>query len=143
VEGNPELFLQNFKLECNSNSDRDTLGHLLVEYREIFTNSDVDLGKKDILKHQIDTQGHPPIRQRAYRVPFSQKPAMRTHINNMLESGIIEPSMSPWASPVLLVAKKSTGQTRLVCDYRKLNNISKKVRISPTSHRRDPVAITF
>ena len=44
----------------------------------------------------------------------------------MLESGIIEPSMSPWASPVLLVAKKSTGQTRLVCDYRKLNNILKK-----------------
>ena len=43
----------------------------------------------------------------------------------MLESGVVERSTSPWASPIVLMKKKD-GTVRFCVDYRKVNNITRK-----------------
>lgn len=44
----------------------------------------------------------------------------------MLDNEIIERSMSPWSSPIVMVRKKDGG-TRICADYRRINDVTRKV----------------
>ena len=52
-------------------------------------------------------------------------PMLGRLVRDMLERDVVEPSTSPWASPIVLVKKKD-GSTRFCVDYRKLNDITHK-----------------
>ena len=58
-------------------------------------------------------------------MPPDEQNFIKEEIERMLESNIIQPSESPWASPVVLVRKKN-GKLRFCVDYRKLNHVTKK-----------------
>ena len=91
------------------------------------------MGRTSVVKHDIYTDGSTPIRQRPYRTAPAQRDEITKYIYTMLEADIIEPSTSPWASPVVLVKKKD-GSTRFCVDYQKLNAITKKDLLSPATH---------
>ena len=65
------------------------------------------------------------VKQHPRRVPFALRSKVEKMINQMLQQSVIEPSKSPWASPIVLVSKKD-GSTRFCVDYRKLNARTKK-----------------
>ena len=79
----------------------------------------------DIIQHDIDTGDTYPIKQSPRRPPFSARQAEDDILDEMLQSGVIEPSESAWASPVCLVKKKD-GTYRFCVDYRKVNAVSKR-----------------
>ncbi|UYV74416.1 hypothetical protein LAZ67_11003491, partial [Cordylochernes scorpioides] len=77
------------------------------------------------VKHKIDTSDSRPIKQRPYRVSPVERRAIQSEVDKMIKMGIVQPSESPWSSPVVLVKKKD-GSWRFCVDYRKLNKVTKK-----------------
>lgn len=76
------------------------------------------------MTHSIDTGEHRPIRQPVRRTPFTLRATVDQLVKEMLDQKVIEPSSSPWASPIVLVQKKDGG-VRFSVDYRKLNGLTK------------------
>ena len=66
-----------------------------------------------------------PVNCRPYRYSPFQKDEIEKQVAEMLKAGVVVPSMSPYASPVLLVKKKD-GECRFCVDYRWLNSITIK-----------------
>ena len=94
------------------------------------------LGRHPHISVRIKTEGS-PIKQRPYRLPFRKRAALDKKIDEMLDQGIIKPSSSPWASPVVLVEKKDPSEGPRFCyDYIKLNWVTKKGRFSNTANKR-------
>ncbi|GFU87154.1 transposon Ty3-I Gag-Pol polyprotein [Trichonephila clavipes] len=76
----------------------------------------------------IFTGDHAPINQRAYRVSPTERRIIHEEVQKMLDEGIVQPSESPWSSPVVLVRKKTVVGVFCV-DYRKLNSVTKNAFI--------------
>lgn len=66
-----------------------------------------------------------PVNSKPYRYSPLQKDEIECQVKDMIDSGLITPSMSPFASSVLLVKKKD-GTWCFCVDYRKLNSVTVK-----------------
>ena len=99
--------------------------NLLGDFESIFSQSPTDYGKTTLIEHPIDTGSAHPIRQAPRKVPHVLRKEIDKQIDSMLENGIIQPSKSPWSSPIVAVPKKDGG-IRLCVDYRMLNAVTIK-----------------
>ena len=97
---------------------------LLTSYADVFALDSKELGTTQLVTHLIDTGQHKPIKQQVRRIPFALRKKVEELMEEMLSQEVIEPSGSPWASPIVLVQKKD-GNVRFCVDYRKLNQITK------------------
>ena len=99
--------------------------NLLENKSKVFASKDEAPGKDLNVDHKIDTGDSPPVHQPKYRTSHQNRPMMDSLIQDMLKKKIIEPSRSPWSSPIVLVPKKD-GTVFFCVDYRKLNAVTKK-----------------
>ena len=76
---------------------------------------------------EIDTGDSPPICQRPYNLPLKHADWVRKELEMLEKAGIISRSISPWASPIVIVPKKTEPEQppkkRLCVDYRALNSL--------------------
>ena len=122
-----ERVLEALKLSAAklSAEEEQQLRALITEFADVFAFEDSELGCAIAVKHSIDTGGHPPIKQQPYRSPVIYREKISQMIDKMRADGIIQPSHSPWASPIVIVPKKD-GSLRFCVDYRRLNAVTRK-----------------
>ena len=101
-------------------SERAELAVLLEKYRHVFSQGPLDMGRTDVVRHEIDTGDNKPVRQALRPQPLAMLPMIDEQLDEMLKLKIISPSCSEWASNVVMVKKKD-GSLRFCIDYRKLN----------------------
>jgi hypothetical protein len=117
-----ELFrLSTEGLDKNQTSEIKTL---LSEYSDVFAQ-DLDLGNFTELEHAIDTGTAKPVKLRMRRTPACFVDEEEAHLQKMLDAGVIQPSISEWASAPVLIRKRDGG-VRWCIDYRALNTVTVK-----------------
>ncbi|GFY06112.1 transposon Ty3-I Gag-Pol polyprotein [Trichonephila clavipes] len=89
-----------------SDEQRNKLSELLRKFSGLFTKTDKSTAAETNVKHRIFTGDHAPINQRAYRVSPTERRIIHEEVQKMLDEGIVQPSESPWSSPVVLERKK-------------------------------------
>ena len=80
---------------------------LCNRFDSIISKSSGDIGKTLLIEMDIDTGNSPPIASRPYTLPLKHYEWVRKEISTLERAGIITKSISPWASPVVIVPKKS------------------------------------
>ena len=108
-----------------SEGERDLFFSLLLKHADVFASSTAGLGRTNKVRHHIDTGTAQPIRQTVRRISPHRREEVKALLEQMLAKGVVEPSSSPWAAPVVLVRKKD-GSMRFCIDYRKLNEVTRK-----------------
>ncbi len=81
-------------------------------------------GRTDRATMRIETGPAQPSVSPLYRLAHARKPIVQEEIKEMLHNGIIQPSHSPWTTPMVLVPKKN-GTLRICIDYCKLNAVTR------------------
>lgn len=100
---------------------------LLQEFASVFEEPQGLPPQRDF-DHSIPLlPGAKPVNLRPYRYNPAQKDEIERQVTEMLRQGVIQPSSSPFSSPVLLVLKKDLTW-RFCIDYRHLNAITVKNR---------------
>ncbi len=101
-------------------AQKGELQHLIGQFSDVFSSLP---GQTSVLQHDIRTPPGLVVRQRPYHVPEARRQAIEEKVQQMLKLGVIEPSRSPWSSPIMMVPKPD-GTLCFCNDFRHLNEVS-------------------
>lgn len=107
------------------NKQKRLVGEFLHDYSDVIGKDELDMGSTTTVSHKIDVQGADPIKQRYRRFHGNLRSEINDEIDKLLRKGIIEPSSSAWASPLVPVRKKN-GNLRICVDFRAVNSKTRK-----------------
>ena len=111
---------------CETPRQRRQLANLLLEYSDVFSCGDTDVGRTNLVSHSIPVEpGTHPVRQAPRRLGAEKDQEVERQVGELVDKGLVEPADSAWSSPVVLVKKKD-GSWRLCVDYRQLNAVTRK-----------------
>jgi len=97
---------------------------LLLDYGSLFSRGILEMQRTTLVEHTIDTGQTRPIRQSLRRHPWAHLDEIDRQVEELQQTGFVEPAASPWASNVVLV--KKDGSYRLCVDYIRLNSVTYK-----------------
>ena len=119
-----EKLLETIDLPELSLPDAELLKEFLTHHHDVFSLVDGERGETDLVYMKIETGEASPKKQPPRRMPFAVRQEVAKQLKNMQQNGVIQPSHSPWSSPVVMVRKKD-GSHRFCVDYRGLNAVTK------------------
>ena len=104
---------------------------LKEQYPKVFSLSNEDIGHTQLVTMDVDMGDSRPICQKPYTLPLKHYNWIQQEIETLQCAGVIRKSISPWASPIVIVPKKSTPgkppHRRMCIDFRKLNDLQPEV----------------
>ena len=92
-----------------THAEKEKLLHVLLEHHDVFALDEKERGETDLAPFKIDTGDAPARKQPARRIPFAVREEVNRQLKRMMETRVIQPSHSPWASPIVLVKKNEDG----------------------------------
>ena len=105
---------------------------LCNEFKDIYSIDSSDIGIAYLIEMEIDTGDSLPITQKPYALPLKHATWVQKELEILEKAGVIVRSVSPWASPIVIVPKRtSPGEppTRRLCmDYRAVNSLLPPVK---------------
>ena len=100
---------------------------LYEKYRKVFSKDSADIGKTPITQMEIDTGDNSPVSQRPFSLALKHVDWVRQELEALEKAGVITRSVSPWASPIVIVPKKAAPgeppKRRMCVDCRALNSL--------------------
>ena len=88
-------------------TEQNAFKELCDEFRDIFSTDSSDIGKTSSIEMEIDTGDSPPITQKPYTLPLKHATWVQRELEILEKAGVIVRSVSPWASPIVVVPKRS------------------------------------
>ena len=116
----PELYRDVSISDTLTSEHRKEVETLMKQYPDVLSSLP---GRTDRIQHDIKLLTSEPIRTKGYSIPYKTRSVLETEIQDMLDLGVIEPSVSPYWSAIVLVQKKD-GSVRFCIDFRKLNKVT-------------------
>ena len=115
-----------------SNELQKAFQDLCHEFKDIFSVDSGDIGKTPLVEMEIYTGDSPPITQKPYTLPLKHAEWVQKELEILEKASVIVRSVSPWASPIVVVPKRSAPgeppKRRLCVDYRAINSLLPPVK---------------
>ena len=111
---------------------QEAFKELCDEYKDIFLTESSNIRKTHLLEMETNTGDSPLITQKSYTLPLKHAVWVQKELEILETAGVIVRSVSPWASPIVVVPKRTAPEEppkrRLCVDHRAVNSLLPPVK---------------